>query len=201
MSNDHNEKLEIHMFDFSESQVPKRAECRALVEHTLKRFLKATIKPQLNFDTFGRPTVNNPVPLNFSYAHSRTSLVVAISDSTNSIGVDTEPVSRLDDLVGLKEVAFSPTENRQLHNDEYVAAWCRKEAALKQLGKGFRDNDPAEVTVKTNKDSSYKLYLGGRKRQAGFFFNITVANNVIAVCADKPMKNLLLHRYLINEFA
>lgn len=192
------ERLVLYVLSFIGSSIPSRAECRILVEQTLKRHLPAAKKSKLIFDSYGKPALENFEHVVFSYAHSRTQLVIALHSSAGAIGVDTEPVSRTADLRELKKAAFSQSEIKGLSDNEYVMAWCRKEAAVKRLGKGFRDADPSDFSVKTD-HKSYTLYLGDRKAHDGHFFNIVLGDDTIVACADKPMENFSLYRHTLKD--
>lgn len=193
-----NEKLVIYALSFIGGSVPNRAECRRLVEQTLRGHLPASKKPKLVFDSYGKPTLENFERIAFSYAHSRTQLVIALHLSARAVGVDTESIGRVADLRELKEAAFSLSEIKNLPDSEYVMAWCRKEAAVKRLGTGFRDADPSDFSVKTN-HKSYKLYLGDRKIHDGYFFNVVLGDDVIVVCTDKPTEDFSLYRHTLKD--
>jgi phosphopantetheinyl transferase len=191
-------KLAIYVLSFIGGSIPNRAECRRLVEQTLRGHLPAVKKPKLVFDSYGKPALENFERIAFSYAHSRTQLVIALHSSARAVGIDTESIDRVADLCELKEAAFSPSEIKNLPDSEYVMAWCRKEAAVKRLGKGFRDADPSDFSVKTN-HKSYKLYLGDRKIHDGYFFNIVLGDDVIVVCTDKPTEDFSLYRHTLKD--
>ena len=188
---DTTKQLSIFAINFSVGIVPDRNACRVLVEQTLQQYLEIDKKIQLIFDDYGKPQIKGH-QLAFSYSHSQTMLVIGVNPLAGAIGVDTEPSSRLNDILALRESAFSPIEGDNLANDEYITAWCRKEAAVKQLGKGFREADPSEFIIKTS-DKSYTLYIGSNEIQTGYFFNIVLGNDVVVVCADEPVKDFLLY--------
>jgi len=186
-------KLVIYALSFIEGSVPNRAECRRLVEQTLRGHLPSSKKPKLIFDSYGKPTLKNFEHIAFSYAHSQTQLVIAVHPSAHAVGVDTEPLSRLEDLYELRDIAFSAAEGKDLSGNGYVLAWCRKEAAVKQLGKGFRDANPSDVIVKTS-NQSYTLCVGNDEVQKGYHFDIILGSDVVVICTDKPVNDFLLFR-------
>lgn len=192
------EQLVIYTIELIGENPPTRMACRAFVQQILGTHLHVENKPSLVFDDYGKPVLKGFEHLNFSYAHSRTLLVVAVSLGAKAVGVDTEPTSRIKDLLEIKDDAFSSIEKRSLSDDRLVIAWCRKEAAVKRLGKGFRDANPSEFTVTTS-HKSYKLQLGDREIQRGHFLDVVLGGDIIAVCTDKPAENFLLHRYRLKD--
>lgn len=187
------EKLVIYALSFAGGPIPSRTKCRRLVEQTLRGHLSASKKPKLVFDSYGKPTLENFEHIAFSYAHSQTQLVIVVHPSARAVGVDTESLSRLEDLYEIRDIAFSATEGKDLSGNGYAVAWCRKEAAVKQLGKGFRDADPSDVIVKTS-NQSYTLCVGNDEVQKGYYFDIILGNDVVVICADKPVNDFLLFR-------
>ena len=191
-------QLSLYAISFAQSLTPTRAECRVLVEQILQEHHRLDKKPQLTFNSYGRPSAKGCGQTAFSYSHSQSQLVVALHHSVESVGVDTEPAERINDLRELEEAAFSPAERNSLSDSDYVVAWCTKEAAVKRLGTGFHDADPAKITIKTS-GQSYKLYLDDQEIQHGHFFSITLGDDLIAVCADEPTKDLVLHRRTLKD--
>lgn len=189
--------VEVHVIKFTELR-PSRDECRLIVQSTLKSELGLGSVPKLQFDTKGKPYIKEKPELAFSYAHSSSQLVIAKDSNAQSIGVDTEPIQRQREIVEVANIGFSPEELAILENSEYIMAWCRKEAAVKRLGTGFRDADPSGFSVRTNQES-YKLYLGGRKIHDGYFFNVVLGDDVIVVCTDKPTKDFSLYCHTLKD--
>jgi 4'-phosphopantetheinyl transferase len=101
----------------------------------------------------GRPTVRvagRPGPP-VSLAHADEAVVVAVSATDRLIGVDVEPLGRLDRWAGLAPVALSDGERADLDRLPaterplaVLRTWVRKEALLKAVGCGL-DLDPRLV--------------------------------------------------------
>lgn len=199
MAVDTTKQLSLFTFSFSAGIIPDRNTCRTLVEQTLQYYLSTDKRMQLVFDDYGKPQVKD-YQLTFSYSHSQTMLAIAVYPRAQAIGIDTEPLSRLNDILALRELAFSPIESDNLASEEYVTAWCRKESAVKQLGKGFREADPSDFIIKTD-NKSYTLYIGSNEIQTGYFFNIVLGNDVIVICADEPIKDFLLYCRDLKKFS
>lgn len=199
---DNRQRPTIHIVSFKGYSAPGREASRMLVECVLSDDLPAETPTRLSFDGYGRPFLDGVNDLSISYAHSPTSLVIALQHSVNSsgIGVDTEPTSRLSDLVDMKDYAFSSAEKVLLTNDnQLVNAWCLKEAAVKRLGTGFRNFNPTELTILSN-GKSYKLYSGNKKIHEGFFNDINLDGEIIVLCADGPIRDLSLYNHDLKDF-
>ncbi|MEK7499048.1 MAG: 4'-phosphopantetheinyl transferase superfamily protein [Patescibacteria group bacterium] len=199
MTVDINEQLKIYSYSFAKNTVPTRSKCRTIAVNTLKEHLETNKTLELSFDDYGKPYLKDYSQLSFSYAHSRTKLVIVVYPNAKNVGVDTEPMDRLYDLYELRKSAFSKSENNTLTLKEYVIAWCRKEAAVKQLGRGFREADPSEFTVSIE-GVSYKLYLRGYEIQKGYFTTVAIDDAIVVVCADKPIGDILLDRRVLGSF-
>lgn len=154
--------------------------------------------PNLVFNELGKPSIQEYPKLAFSYAHSPSQLVIAIDSAAQSIGIDTEPIYRQDEIVEMAEMAFSPEELAVLKKGDYTMAWCRKEAIVKRLGTGFREADPSEFSVNIN-HKTYKLYLGNHKMHDGYFSSIVDGDDIIVVCSDKPTEDFSLKHHVIND--
>lgn len=187
----------LHIVKFSESS-PSRDKCREIVQKILQSELGYNSPPKLSYDELGKPSIEENSKLAFSYAHSPSQLVIVIDSAAQSIGIDTEPVYRHDEIAEMAKMAFSSRELTALKSSEYIMAWCRKEAAVKRLGKGFREADPFEFSVVAN-HKSYKLYLGDSKIHDGYFLNLVIDDNVIVICSDKPTENFSLYRHALKD--
>lgn len=183
----------IDVVKFTNSK-PSRNKCREIVIKILQSRLKYDSPPNLVFDELGKPSIEQDPELAFSYAHSPSQLVIAIDSDVQSIGIDTEPIYRQDEIGEMAEMAFSPEELAVLKKSDYVTAWCLKEAIVKRLGTGFREAEPSEFSVKVD-HKTYKLYLRNHKIHDGYFSSINDGDDIIVVCSDKPTEDFLLkHR-------
>ena len=192
------QQLTIFAIYFDGTSTPSRDECRTIVEHILREYVSGNQSIKLLFDDYGKPFVENNNRLSLSYAHSRKYLVIAISPSGENIGIDTEPSDRLDEILELKDSAFSSAELAGLIGADYVNHWCIKEAAVKRLGKGFRIADPSHISIKTN-DKSYKLYLDDTEMQNGYFVSVILGENSIVICANESINNFQLHSRRLSD--
>jgi 4'-phosphopantetheinyl transferase len=104
-----------------------------------------------------KPRLDGPSDLRFNLSHSGERAVVGVARG-RELGIDLEQHRDLDDLEGLAERCFAPSELatwRTLSGATRTAAffttWTRKEAYLKALGDGLaRPLDSFDVTVGEN---------------------------------------------------
>lgn len=175
----------LHIVKFSESS-PSRDKCREIVQKILQSELGYNLPPKLSFDELGKPSIEENSKLAFSYAHSPSQLVIAIDSAAQSIGIDTEPMSRNEELCRIADMAFSAKELQSMKNNYFIFKWCLKEAALKRYGTGFRFGNPNEYTVNYN-NGLYVLYHEGAILQKGCYANITDGKNITVVCSEGIM--------------
>jgi len=99
---------------------------------------------ELRYDGSGRPTMSPPVPgLCFSISYGAAACAVALAPQP--IGIDVEAIRDDLDWPGIAARFFSPLERArietcpagQAQTEAFFETWCRKEAALKRLGKGI----------------------------------------------------------------
>lgn len=112
---------------------------------------------QLEFDTgeFGKPALRGPFALEFNLAHSGDIALVAISRG-RALGVDVERWQADIEHMTVAEHFFSAAERRALQTlaesgecaAGFFAAWSRKEAYLKAMGRGItRGLDHFDVSL------------------------------------------------------
>lgn len=169
---------------------PNREELRRQVEKGLSYFIDNDKLPQLQFDDYGKPYLLDNSNLVFSYAHSKTMLTLIVCASVFAVGIDTENINRLDEIIEISDQAFSKEELDTIKHKDMLFSWCLKEAAVKQLGKGFRDADPSAFTIMTEGDS-YKLYLSGKALVNGYFKKKYVGDDLIVVSSNLLLENLV----------
>ena len=174
--------------DISGEPKVSRSACREIVEKLLTSYANSDQPLKLSFDSFGKPSVDSDFP-SFSYSHSNTLLVLVISSKANAIGVDTEARSRLSEINSLSSLAFSQVELRCLTKQDMLAAWCVKEAAVKQLGKGFRDANPTEFTVQSQ-NKTYTLSLSGNEILRGYVYSKFIKDDLVVICSDRELKGV-----------
>jgi phosphopantetheinyl transferase len=183
--------LALYLIAIPEGMTFTREQSRSAVTQIIKEYLSTDSNVFLDFDSYGKPYIRDHEELMISYTHSKTLLVVALCRSMTGIGIDTENTSRLQDIRDMQKFAFSTSEISNLNDSELITLWCLKEAAVKRLGTGFRDAEPAEFTVKKS-GKSYTLYLGNDEKQTGHFINMSFGEDAIVVCVNKHTENLSL---------
>lgn len=188
--------ISLFVIDFDTTSVPTRSESRMIVERTLSKFLGE--KATLTYDEFGKPSLLGKDSPSISYAHSKTCVVIALDYSSEAIGIDTEPKKRLEEIIELKEPAFSDYELKNLNKKDYLFSWCIKEAAVKQLGTGFRNADPSQFSIEIN-GKSYKISLDNNPIFQGYFLDISLDENHIVVCSNRPIKEFLLTKQSLDN--
>jgi 4'-phosphopantetheinyl transferase len=117
---------------------------RALVRACLAHHLQARPESfRFRLGEHGKPSLEPPGDLFFNASNHREIVVCAIA-RYEALGVDVEPLSRGDDILGVVETVFSPAEIavlRRLTLDEQrqraVTLWTAKEAYIKALGLGL----------------------------------------------------------------
>ena len=108
-----------------------------------------SLNPQdvpITLGAYGKPEV---IPINnqhlfFNLAHSRSTIVIALSRSGN-VGIDLEYIDRKTDIREVASQVFTPQENAQFAgiSDErerrlaFFRCWTRKEALAKADGRGL----------------------------------------------------------------
>ncbi len=90
---------------------------------------------EMAVDDFGRPFFKDIVGLDFNISHSKSLVAVAVSDY--KVGVDAEYIRELKQ--GVDERFFTENERALIKNDrDFFLIWTKKEAYIKQSGKGFK---------------------------------------------------------------
>jgi 4'-phosphopantetheinyl transferase len=85
---------------------------------------------------FGRPELDPPRALRFNLTNS-TELVACAVTHDAGIGVDTEPLARADQILGIADTVFTNAERAGLHARRGVELWTLKEAYMKARGMGM----------------------------------------------------------------
>jgi 4'-phosphopantetheinyl transferase len=91
---------------------------------------------------YGKPEVPNS-DLAFNVSHAGRRAVIAIARNCD-VGVDIEPMRRIDDCLDLARIAFSERERTELEQSRdksqaFLNGWTRKEAYIKALGTGLSE--------------------------------------------------------------
>ncbi len=91
----------------------------------------------------GRPILEQAGDLEFNLSNS-VDLVVCAVTRRGDVGVDTEPLARAGQIVGVSDVVFTPTERQRLFElpdgsrlRRAVELWTQKEAYMKARGLGM----------------------------------------------------------------
>ena len=87
---------------------------------------------------YGKPSIQGYLDFYFNISHTRSALVVAVSDS--EIGIDIERVSPADTRIS--DRYFSPAEKDFIlqsadKNKAFYQIWTKKEAYIKHIGRGL----------------------------------------------------------------
>lgn len=89
---------------------------------------------EVAFGENGKPYFKHYPSFNFNISHSENILAVAFSDSP--VGIDVEKIRDVNLKIAQKY--FSEEEKKLAHNnDDFFYVWTRKEAYIKQSGKGL----------------------------------------------------------------
>lgn len=144
------------------------------VTHSIKRLILANYldcDPQcLHFkiESYGKPALDNlqsPLKIQFNISHSRDLILMAITVE-DPIGIDIEYNDKKRSIESLGETIFSPSEKKffltlksQREKEEtFFRCWTRKEAYLKAIGIGLRQ-DLTSISVDLNKTISSQGWL------------------------------------------
>ena len=122
----------------------------------------------------GRPVLTEPSTghgLQVSVSHSGGLVGVAVAQ--HPIGLDVEAVDRRVDLLSLAEVFLSPVELEALESaglgedpEHLLLWWTRKEAVLKLLGTGLRQQ-PTSVSLRLDGDAVDVSTVGSGPKRLG----------------------------------
>lgn len=101
----------------------------------------------------GKPLLSEPFGrLDFSLSHCGPIALIAVNEA-GRVGVDVEAVRDIDDIDGVAEQVFTPSERATFGRaqpadrcDLFYDLWTRKEAVLKANGRGFID-DPRTLEL------------------------------------------------------
>ncbi len=109
--------------------------------------------------------------LQFNVAHSGDELLVALC-ARHALGVDVEQMRVVDDFNAIARANFAADEVRALQRlpvarraEAFIAAWTRKEAVVKSLGRGLHEPLDAFV-VEVDPDAPARLLAFGGDREA-----------------------------------
>lgn len=90
-------------------------------------------------DEFGKPFIPGNSELGFSFSHTRSMVVAALSNSFTKIGIDIEQQNR-NVSEALTDRLVSANERDRLDHLMITEIWTIKESAVKCLGSGIRFN-------------------------------------------------------------
>jgi 4'-phosphopantetheinyl transferase len=144
------------------------------VTHSMKRLILANYldcDPQcLHFkiESYGKPALANlqsPLKIQFNISHSRDLILIAITVE-DQIGIDIEYSDKKKSIESLSETIFSPSEmkffltlkSQREKEKTFFRCWTRKEAYLKAIGIGLRQ-DRTNISVDLNKTLSSHDWL------------------------------------------
>lgn len=192
------QKVSLFVVEFGSDNTPSREESRMIVERILANFAHKNTAT-LTHDELGKPSIVDEQDLSISYAHSKSCLVLAVGESSAALGVDTESPQRSEEIAGLKELAFSAYEQEKINEKDYVFMWCLKEAAVKQLGTGFRYADPSQYSIETL-SKSYKISLDNKYIFRGYFIDTQLHNQTIVLCSEYPITELFVDSIPLDYF-
>lgn len=135
----------------------------ATLHQILSRYLDLHPR-EINFQysALGKPSLPkeiNPNRYCFNMSHSGDILIIGLT-SNLQIGVDVERISSIPDMEAMVELNFTQTEIKaysRLPETEkqfaFFAAWTRKEAVLKAVGKGLQI-PPGQIEVSMDPEES-----------------------------------------------
>ena len=181
---------------------------RLVAKETLREYLLAAyglpLCPadiEIHPDERGRPLVSGawtdsvPGIPHVSISHSNGIVVAIASDASRPVGVDIEPVDRLDRFGpgGFEKAAFSPDEQRLIDAlpdpDRAVAAlrvWCAKEAAAKARGIGLSSGLlSARAESIENRDGGVVVQVRIGRESAVSAWTTIQENYIVAICTDE----------------
>ena len=128
---------------------------KGLLRHVLARYTHLpAARIRLACSATGKPSLVTPTQdgLQFNLSHAGNRALIAITRD-RAVGVDVETVTTAVDVAGLVEQFFSPGERQEfyslphgLRHEAFFAAWTRKEAIAKALGRGI-GHSPAAFQV------------------------------------------------------
>lgn len=137
------ERARVARFRFERNQ-REATVSRALVRTTLARYVDLPASSfRFRVLPLGRPELDPPCGLAFN-ATNHPDLVACAVARIEQVGIDTEPLSRGDEILEVAEDVFSSPELEELaalsldeRRDRAVALWTCKEAYIKARGLGF----------------------------------------------------------------
>lgn len=137
---------------------------RANLRLLLGRYLQVDAQA-ITFDSndFGKPTVANPLNLNFNISHSGGLAIMGFTIQSE-IGIDLEKIKRDIDIELIASRFFAPLEKEQILNlspdkqaNAFYRTWTSKEAFIKAHGQGLSlPLDQFEVEVMPEKKAALK---------------------------------------------
>ena len=118
---------------------------------------KSGIGGTLDYTKMGKPVLyaSDGRTLGVSIAHTATYAFCAVTDASDSIGVDAEDLGRLapDKISKLAERWFSNAEREELaqnpSEETFLSIWTRKEALVKYTGEGLSALAAADTCANT----------------------------------------------------
>jgi 4'-phosphopantetheinyl transferase len=125
-------------FVFEKNQIEFLA-TRGLVRTTLSRYRSiAPAEWRFRNGEHGRPEIDPPCGLRFNLSNHPGLVVCAVCEDAD-IGVDVEPISRGDEILGIADTVFAPGELATLNGrrDRAVSLWTLKESYIKARGMGL----------------------------------------------------------------
>lgn len=131
----------------------------------------------LKKEDLGKPYVESGSGKKFvSFSHSNDFVVCAISDSLD-IGIDAESVDRKVSPAIVRRI-LSQNEWEIYGEENPIALWTMKEAAVKSLGTGLRTN-LKDIELKKGKEGAFKISINKEKELQGVCFE--ALNHCIAL--------------------
>ncbi len=126
----------------------------SLVKLKAQEFFGENADFEIAFGEKGKPYLKDYPDFNFNISHSENILAVAFSNSP--VGVDVEKIR--DANLKIAQRYFSEQEKKLAHNnDGFFYVWTRKEACIKQNGKGLSVPLSSFCSLENKNIKSYKF--------------------------------------------
>jgi 4'-phosphopantetheinyl transferase len=152
-------------------------------------------------NAYGRPELDPPGRLRFNLTNTVELVAIAVTDE-GDVGIDAEPRSRADSILGLGSAVFTPTERADLsmlpiemRRARAMHRWTLKEAYMKARGLGFSlppasfeidfsNGGPALRLMPPIEDLASRWHLELRE----------IDDHVLAICRARGPTTVVMHR-------
>jgi 4'-phosphopantetheinyl transferase len=148
---------------------------KGLLRHVLARYTRlGAARIRLACSADGKPALDSPaladVQLNIAHAGNRAVIAIALD---RAVGVDVEEISPTVHVANLVQQFFTPDESQafrslapDLRRQAFFAAWTRKEAIAKALGRGIGRSPAAFEVSLSPRDPARLLAIDGDPSRA-----------------------------------